>query len=329
MTGFAEFTLTSSATPLLLLWSIFLLDLWFGDPVYRFHPIRLIGHLLGYLERWLFARGWNGYTGGILLGLLLLGIVLGCYFLLQKFFGSLHPVLGWSLDLFLGYSLLALRDLEIHGLRVWRATADGNLMKAREEVSQLVGRDVEQLDLAGCNRATLESLSENLSDGVVSPLFWLTLGGIPGMLAFKVISTMDSMVGYRNERYLRFGWFGARADDLMNWLPARLTWVLLSISAWILPGYDGRMAWSIGLSQHQYMPGPNAGWGQAASAGALRVRLVGEKWKNGRLQHNAWLGHSEDPTQVRADSIPRLIRLNRYTTPLLLVIISLLIAVFN
>lgn len=329
MAGFAELTLTSSATPLLLLWSIFLLDLWFGDPVYRFHPIRLIGHLLGYLERWLFARGWNSYTGGILLGLLLLGIVLGCYFLLQKFFGSLHPVLGWSLDLFLGYSLLALRDLEIHGLRVWRATADGNLMKAREEVSQLVGRDVEQLDLAGCNRATLESLSENLSDGVVSPLFWLTLGGIPGMLAFKVISTMDSMVGYRNERYLRFGWFGARADDLMNWLPARLTWVLLSISAWILPGYDGRMAWSIGLSQHQYMPGPNAGWGQAASAGALRVRLVGEKWKNGRLQHNAWQGHSDDPTQVSADSIPRLIRLNRYTTPLLLVIISLLIAVFN
>jgi len=329
LTGFAEFTLTSLATPLLLLWSIFLLDLWFGDPVYRFHPIRLIGHLLGYLERWLFARGWNGYTGSILLGLLLLGIVLGCYFLLQKFFGSLHPVLGWSLDLFLGYSLLALRDLEIHGLRVWQATADDNLMKAREEVSKLVGRDVEQLDFAGCNRATLESLSENLSDGVVSPLFWLTLGGIPGMLAFKVISTMDSMVGYRNERYLRFGWFGARADDLMNWLPARLTWVLLSISAWILPGYDGHMAWSIGLSQHQYMPGPNAGWGQAASAGALRVRLVGEKWKNGRLQHNAWLGHSDDPAQVGADSIPRLIRLNRYATLLLLVIISLLIAVFN
>ena len=316
-------------TPLLLLWSIFLLDLWLGDPVYRFHPIRLIGSLLIYLERWLFARGWNGYTGGILLGLLLLGIVLGCYFLLQKLFGSLHPVLGWSLDLYLGYSLLALRDLEIHGLRVWRATADGNLMKAREEISQLVGRDVERLDLAGCNRATLESLSENLSDGVVSPLIWLTLVGIPGMLAFKVISTMDSMVGYRNSRYLRFGWFGARADDLMNWVPARLTWVLLSISAWVLPDYDGRMAWSIGLSQHQYMSGPNAGWGQAASAGALRVQLVGEKWKNGRLQHRAWLGLPDDSSEVGADFIPKLIRLHRYATLLLLVILSLLIAVFN
>ena len=329
MTGFAEVTLTNWVTPLLLLWSIFLLDLWLGDPVYRFHPIRLIGSLLIYLERWLFARGWNGYTGGILLGLLLLGIVLGCYFLLQKLFGSLHPVLGWSLDLFLGYSLLALRDLEIHGLRVWRATADGNLMKAREEVSQLVGRDVERLDLAGCNRATLESLSENLSDGVVSPLIWLTLVGIPGMLAFKVISTMDSMVGYRNSRYLRFGWFGARADDLMNWVPARLTWVLLSISAWVLPDYDGRMAWSIGLSQHQYMSGPNAGWGQAASAGALRVQLVGEKWKNGRLQHRAWLGLPDDSSEVGADFIPKLIRLNRYATLLLLVTLSLLIAVFN
>ena len=329
MTGFAEVTLTNWVTPLLLLWSIFLLDLWLGDPVYRFHPIRLIGSLLIYLERWLFARGWNGYIGGILLGLLLLGIVLGCYFLLQKLFGSLHPVLGWSLDLYLGYSLLALRDLEIHGLRVWRATADGNLMKAREEISQLVGRDVERLDLAGCNRATLESLSENLSDGVVSPLIWLTLVGIPGMLAFKIISTMDSMVGYRNSRYLRFGWFGARADDLMNWVPARLTWVLLSISAWVLPDYDGRMAWSIGLSQHQYMSGPNAGWGQAASAGALRVQLVGEKWKNGRLQHRAWLGLPDDSSEVGADFIPKLIRLNRYATLLLLVTLSLLIAVFN
>ncbi len=329
MTGFAEVNLTSWVTPLLLLWSIFLLDLWFGDPVYRFHPIRLIGSLLIYLERWLFVRGWNGYTGGVLLGLLLLGIVLGCYFLLQKLFDSLHPVLGWSLDLFLGYSLLALRDLEIHGLRVWRATGEGNLMEAREEISQLVGRDVERLDLAGCNRATLESLSENLSDGVVSPLIWLTLVGIPGMLAFKVISTMDSMVGYSNERYLRFGWFGARADDLMNWLSARLTWMLLSISAWVLPGYDGRMSWSIGLSQHQYMPGPNAGWGQAASAGALRVRLVGEKWKNGRLQHNTWLGHPDDSSEIGADSIPRLIRLNRYATLLLVVILSLLIVIFN
>ena len=329
MTVFAEVTLTNWVTPLLLLWSIFLLDLWLGDPVYRFHPIRLIGSLLIYLERWLFARGWNGYMGGILLGLLLLGIVLGCYFLLQKLFGSLHPVLSWSLDLFLGYSLLALRDLEIHGLRVWRATAEGNLMAAREEISQLVGRDVERLDLAGCNRATLESLSENLSDGVVSPLIWLTLVGIPGMLAFKVISTMDSMVGYRNSRYLRFGWFGARTDDLMNWVPARLTWVLLSISAWVLPGYDGRMAWSIGLSKHQYMLGPNAGWGQAASAGALRVQLVGEKWKNGRLQHSAWLGHPDDSSEVGADFIPKLIRLNRYATLLLLVTLSLLIAVLN
>ena len=327
--GFAELTLTSWGSPLLLIWSIFLLDLWFGDPVYRFHPIRLIGSLLSYLERWLYARGWNGYVGGILLGLLLLGIVLGCYFILQGFLNDLHPIFGWGVDLFLGYSLLALRDLEIHGLRVWQATTDSNLMKAREEAAQLVGRDVKELDLTGCNRATLESLSENLSDGVASPLFWLTLGGIPSMLTFKVISTMDSMVGYRNDRYLSFGWFGARADDLMNWMPARLTWVMLSISAWILPGYDARMAWSIGLSQNQYMPGPNAGWGQAASAGALRVRLVGEKWKNGRLQHNVWLGYPDDSAEVGADSIPKLIRLNRYATLLLLIIISLLIAIFN
>jgi adenosylcobinamide-phosphate synthase len=328
LTDFTDLNQSAWVALLLLLWSVFLLDLWFGDPAYRFHPIRLIGSLLSSLEKWLFAWGWNGYVGGVLLGLMLLGAALGCYFVLQELFSNLRPAFGWGLDLFLGYSLLALRDLEMHGLQVWQATSGGDLQKAREAVAQLVGRDVERLDFAGCNRATLESLGENLSDGVVSPLFWLALGGIPGMLVFKVFSTMDSMVGYQNERYQHFGWFGARTDDLMNWLPARMTWMLLSMSACILPGYDARMAWFIGWSQHKYLPGPNAGWGQATSAGALRVRLVGEKWKNSRLQHNSWLGHPNDSGQVGADAIPQLIRLNRCATLVLLVILSLLIVIF-
>lgn len=306
-----------------LLWLLVLLDAWWGDPVYRFHPIRLIGLQLTWWEQRLFAWGRDGYGGGIILGLILLGSGLGIYGLLFVTLAFLHPALAWGFDLFLGYSLFALRDLEVHGLEVWRATSEKNLPEARSAVSQLVGRDVTQLDLAGCNRATLESLSENLSDGVISPLFWLFIGGIPGMLVFKIISTMDSMVGYRTERYLRFGWFGARADDLMNWIPARLTWLLLSVSAWMLPKTDAAKAWRLGWTQHHLLPGPNAGWGQATVAGALQVQLVGEKWKQGKLQHNAWIGDPADPKEVAPEAIRTLIVLNRCATLVMLSLLTL------
>jgi adenosylcobinamide-phosphate synthase len=150
------------------------------------------------------------------------------------------------------------------------------------------------MDGAACTRAAIESLSENLTDGFVSPVFWYALGGLPGLVLFKVVSTMDSMVGYKTERYFRFGWCGARTDDLMNWIPARITWLLLSVAAWVLPGYSGRKSLMVGWRQHGIVPGPNSGWSEAATAGALERRLIGPIWAGGQLVTDVWLGDADD-----------------------------------
>ncbi len=156
-----------------------------------------------------------------------------------------------------------------------------------------------------CRRATIESLSENLTDGFTSALFWYLVAGLPGLVLFKVVSTMDSMVGYRTPRYLRFGWCGARLDDLMNFLPARTTWLLVAIAASAIPGCSARKALCVGWRQHAILPGPNAGWSEAAVAGAIQRRLVGPIWMNGLEVTDRWLG---DPTDATAETSQDFVR---------------------
>ena len=134
------------------------------------------------------------------------------------------------------------------------------------------------MDIANCRRAAIESLSENLTDGFVSPLGWYVVAGLPGLLLFKVVSTMDSMVGYKTTRYLKFGWCGARLDDVMNFIPARITFSLLSLISYLVPGCSGRKALRIGWRQHSVLPGPNSGWSEAATAGGIQRRLLGPIW---------------------------------------------------
>ena len=148
---------------------------------------------------------------------------------------------------------------------------------------------------AACRRAAIESLSENLTDGFISPLCWYVAAGIPGLALFKVVSTMDSMVGYKTPRYLRFGWCGARLDDAMNFVPARLTFCLVAATAAVMPGYSARKAMRVGWSQHAILPGPNSGWSEAAFAGALQRRLVGPIWMHGQAVTDVWLGDPADP----------------------------------
>src|SRR5262249_43439768 len=148
---------------------------------------------------------------------------------------------------------------------------------------QLVGRDTDRLDDAACRRATVESLSESITDGFVSPICWYVVAGLPGLVLFKVVSTMDSMVGYKTPRYLRFGWCGARLDDVMNYVPARLTYVLVAIAAAIVPACSIRKALRVGWTQHALLPSPNSGWSEAAVAGAIQRRLVGPIWRDGVL----------------------------------------------
>ena len=161
------------------------------------------------------------------------------------------------------------------------------------------------MDAAACRRAAVESLSENLTDGFVSPVFWYVLLGLPGIVLFKIVSTMDSMVGYKTPQYLRFGWCGARLDDVMNYLPARLTWLVIAGLAFILPGFSGRKAWRVGLEQHAVLLGPNSGWSEAATAGALERRIVGPIWLRGEQVTDIWVGDPTDPPLAEPDDVRR------------------------
>jgi adenosylcobinamide-phosphate synthase len=277
-------------------------DLIIGDPVYPLHPIRLVGMLLAWLESLLRRAGADGYGGGIALFFLLASASLIGVIAIVAGAARLNPTFGWITHASFVYSFLALGDLIRHVWRVEQALSSNDLVSARDRIQALVGRDVDRMDAAACRRAGIESLSENLTDGFTSPLAWYALGGLPGLVIFKVVSTMDSMVGYKTPRYLRFGWCGARLDDVMNYPTARATWLLITATAAVLPSCSGSKAFHIGLRQHAILLGPNSGWSEAATAGGIQRRLVGPIWMKGQLVTDVWIGDPEDaPAQSRAD----------------------------
>lgn len=270
-------------------------DLAVGDPYYPFHPVRITGKLLALIERVLRRLGADGYGGGIVLFVLLALLIVGPVAIVTGVAMQIGGVAAWLLQVLFVYSLLALGDLIRHVWRIEKALMRDDLAHARSIVGKLVGRDIDRLDAAGCRRAAIESLSENLTDGFTSAVFWYAIGGLPGLALFKVVSTMDSMVGYKTPRYLRFGWCGARLDDVMNYVPARLTWLLMTTSAAVMPGCSAVKAFWIGFKQHGILPGPNSGWSEAAAAGGIQRRLVGPIWTNGRLVTDTWIGAASDP----------------------------------
>jgi len=310
--------------PVLLLCAV-VLDGILGDPVYRWHPVRLMGHTLTGVERVLRRIGLDGYAGGCMLFLVLSAFWVGVRAALALWFYNLHRALNGIYQVFTSYSMVALRDLCRHGMAIDRAV---DLDGARRAVSMLVGRDTSDMAAAACRRAGMESLSENAVDGFIAPLCWYALLGLPGIVLCKVISTMDSMVGYRTSRYARFGWCGARLDDLFNLLPARLTWLLLAVVALLLPGYSGRKTLSVGWRQHGLIPGPNSGWSEAAAAGAVQRRLVGPVRQDGKLVTEIWIGDEGDPEGGQAGDLRRMCVLVVATCSVAVVLAALLVVTF-
>jgi adenosylcobinamide-phosphate synthase len=286
-----------------------ILDLLLGDPVYPWHPIRLIGVTLSLFERVLRRIGADGYGGGIALFFLLAVVWAGGTAAVLFPVRIANEKIAFVIEVFLAYSCLALRDLLKHSWAVEAAARAWDLAGARVAIARLVGRDTDRMDIAACRRAAIESLSENLTDGFTSAIAWYVVAGLPGLVLFKVVSTMDSMVGNRTPRYLRFGWCGARLDDVMNFIPARLTWILISVVAFFVPTCSGAKAFRVGWRQHAILPGPNSGWSEAAIAGGIQRRLIGPIWMSGKLVTDVWVGDAgdraagEDETDVWRASI--------------------------
>jgi len=279
-----------------------IIDAMLGDPQVWFHPIRLMGKTLSGFE-WILRRfRLDGYFGGCLLFVLMAIAWVGGPCLVVAYISQSNRDAGNAAHILIIYVFFALRDLIDHVRSVQRAADRGDVSESRKAIGMLVGRDIEKMDIGACRRAAIESISENFVDGVVSAVFWYALLGIPGLLLFKVASTMDSMVGYKTPRYSCFGWCGARLDDLMNYIPARLTWLLLGFFA--IP-----KGWRVGIEQHGILPGPNPGWSEATMAGVLGRKLIGPIWKSGHLVTDVWLGDPGDPEAGSSEDISKSIHI--------------------
>lgn len=268
-----------------------LLDLALGDPPWLPHPVVLIGRLVGILETWL--RRWLPFerAAGVLLLLATVTVTVMAAWRLLSASAYLHPLAGFLTAVVLSATCLAARSLHRESALVADALTSGDLAKARRNLSHIVGRDTAHLDEPEIWRALVETVAENSSDAIIAPLFWLTLGGPLAAMAFKAVSTLDSMVGYKNERYLALGWASARMDDLLNFIPARLTAGLMIIAA-PLAGLSLAGALRITLRDRLKHPSPNSAYPEAAAAGALGVRLGGEASYGGRP---GWKEHLGDP----------------------------------
>lgn len=294
------------------------LDLCFGDPHWLPHPVVLMGKCITLLERALrrlLPKGKRGeLAGGAVLAVVLPLGSLGVSALLLYWLGRAHPLLRLAGESFMCYQILATKCLWDESMAVYRELKRGDLAAARKAVGRIVGRDTGALTAQGVTKAAVETVAENTGDGIVAPLCFMMLGGAPLGFFYKAINTMDSMVGYRNERYLYFGRVPARLDDAANFIPARLAGLLMVLAAFLLPGMDGGNAWHIYRRDRRCHKSPNSAQTEAACAGALRVRLAGDAVYFGKLVEKPTIG--DDLRPVEAEDIPRACRL-LYCTSLL------------
>ena len=278
----------------------FCLDLLLGDPHWMPHPVRAMGALIAGLEkplRGVFPKTRRGeLAAGSALVILTVGISTGVAALLLWLCGQIHPYLAFAGETLLCYQLLAARALRDESVKVYKALRDGTLDDARKAVSMIVGRDTDRLDEIGVAKAAVETVAENASDGVIAPLLFLAIGGAPLGVLYKSINTMDSMVGYKNDRYLYFGRAAAKLDDLVNFIPARLAGVLLCLAA-RPAGFDGRNAWRIFRRDRKNHKSPNSAHTEAAAAGALDVQLAGSSYYFGKLVEKPTIGDPLRPVE--------------------------------
>ncbi len=293
--------------PLLLLLGAMLIDAYLGEfgPVFRVlpHPVVLMGHAIGEADGRLnrpHRPPADRRIRGVVAALGLTGAAALVGVAIQWF--SVTAPAGWLLELLLVAVLLAQKSLHDHVADVARGLETGGLPGGRAAVRKVVGRDPETLDQAGICRAAIESLAENFSDGVVAPVAWYVLFGLPGLLAYKMINTLDSMVGHRTERHRDFGWASARLDDVANYLPARLSALLILAAAATLRDADPQAAWRTVRADARRHRSPNAGWPEAATAGALGIALSGPRQYHGRMTDEPWVGRGRarlDPADIR------------------------------
>ena len=301
-----------SILPLLLAWG---LDRWLGDPIWLPHPVVAFGRAIALCEHRL-NKGRLRFAKGMAVAIVLVVGIYGLtWILLHGINVYVSPWLGVALETILIFYCLAGTTLVREVREVFHAL-DHSLDKGRRQVARIVGRDTQALSAQEVRTAALETLAENLSDGVIAPLFWYLLLGVPGMMMYKMINTLDSMIGYRNERYRRFGCFAARLDDVANYIPARLT-------ALLMVGVSGRPAvWKFVQRYGRKHASPNSGYPEAALAGILDCRFGGPHDYFGEEVWKPYIGENDRP--LTTQDMERAVRINRRAEVCMVLLIVLI-----
>ena len=306
----------------------FLIDFIVGDPQGLWHPVCGIGSLISRMEKKLRKNTADTPQNLLLAGAALavtipcMTVVITAVLLLAA--GFIHPSLRFVLMCVLDGWILAARSLKTESMKVYRRLKEKNLNGARYAVSMIVGRDTERLTAEGVTRAAVETVAENASDGVIAPLLFLLFFGPVGGFFYKAVNTMDSMVGYKNEKYLYFGRAAAKLDDLVNYIPARLTGLAFTAAACLIPGMSGKNAFKIWRRDRRNHKSPNSAQSESACAGALGVQLAGDAWYFGELYHKPAIGDALRP--IEPEDIPRANRLMYVASVLTLVVCAAAVA---
>lgn len=308
-----------------------IMDLIIGDPVTPVHPVRLIGNVIKKIENLLYNRNLPKRVSGFMGVSISLGVVLGTFFILYKI-GSFIPFGKEILIVFVFYSTIAIKDLALHGMRVKKALEDNDISLARKNVGMILSRDIDNLSSDKIITGTIESMSENSSDSIIAPVLWGLILGPAGALAYRVINTMDAMWGYKNDRFLDFGRTAALLDDAVNYLPARITGGLICLvsvfSQWGRPGTrqgTSPGAWKIMIRDHANTASPNAGYPEAAMAGALGIQMGGEASYFGKIISKPAIG--DKTREPAAEDITKSLKIIAVSVVLFVLSASIIIAI--
>ena len=264
-------------TLVIKIWIAYVLDLIFGDPQNIIHPVQVIGKMISSGEKFLLGENSSlsrkyKFFAGMILNITIISLTYGITYLIRRI--SENSIIFTVAEIYLMYTIFSINSLAREGNRVYNILKEGNIERARKDLSYLVSRDTGTMDEKMIIRSTMETISENTVDGIVAPMLYMFLGGLPLSMTYKAINTFDSMVGYKNEKYMDFGKFSAKLDDVANFIPARITGILIVIASMIL-GYDYKNSLKIFIRDRKNHSSPNSGHAEAGVAGALGVQFGG------------------------------------------------------
>ena len=305
------------------IWTAYILDLIFGDPQNIIHPVQIIGKLISFGEKILLKEKYK-FLGGAILNLAVLSVTYGVNYMIFR--SAKNSGIFAIIEIYLMYTIFSVNSLAREGNRVYRILKEGNIEKARKDLSYLVSRDTGTMDEKMIIRSTMETISENTVDGIVAPMFYMFIGGLPLGMTYKAINTLDSMVGYKNEKYMEFGKFSAKVDDVANFIPARITGIFIIIASFILR-YDYKNSFKIFFRDRKNHSSPNSGHAEASVAGALGVQFGGRVSYFGKETEKPTIGDKIKDFEL--EDIKKNIKIMYVTSFLSLVIFSLIFGIIS